>query len=211
MGLALSTGFLADMLQNDAEGADWIREQVGLVNTFLAEATLPPHVEPEGEGPAKARSHCDSFPYSFLHYLRRAFARVHEEQPVTPVADGEDPSADPCVEDAASMMSSHLLCHSDCEGFYVPIDFEEVIFDTEDRGLPGGMLGSSVRLLEELRAVAPAIGIELENGELSDAEATKVGAEEQETNPFWHERLVWLALFENARVSVANKCLLVFS
>ncbi|HEY5758634.1 MAG TPA: hypothetical protein VIU34_22565 [Steroidobacter sp.] len=27
---------------------------------------------------------------------------------------------------------SHLLCHSDAEGFYVPIDFEDIIVDNED-------------------------------------------------------------------------------
>jgi hypothetical protein len=207
MGLALSTGYLAEL---DAEGAGWFRSSVAIVNQVLADEKLPPHVEPDHAGPERARSHCSSFPYSFLHYLRRAFARLREGQPITPVAKGEDPSEDPAIEDAASTFDAHLLCHSDCEGFYVPVDFAEVIFDIQKRGLAGGMLGSSVRLLNELVEVAPALGIELQNGQLSDDEARKLSMEDDESAPFWHERLVWLALYENARVSVANKTLLVF-
>ena len=30
-------------------------------------------------------------------------------------------------------LESHLLCHSDCEGFYVPIEFEEVSSTTMGR------------------------------------------------------------------------------
>ena len=199
------------MLVHDAEGAEWIQKNVALVNQFLAEEGLPAHVEPREFGPAKKRLHVSSFPYSFLHYLRRAFARLSEGAPVTPVPEGEDPTDDSYLDDAASMMDSHLLCHSDCEGYYVPIDFAEPIFDVEDRGLPGGMMGSSQGLMKELIQVAPAIGIELQKGELSDGEAAKIAAENDESKPFYIERLVWLALYENARVSIANKTLLVFS
>ena len=210
MGLALSTGYLAELVAHDAEGAGWFRSSLAVVNQLLADEKLPPHVEPEQPGPATARNHCGSFPYSFLHYLRRAFARNREGQPITPVAAGEDPSEDPAIEDAASTFDAHLLCHSDCEGFYVPIDFVDVIFDIKKRGVPGGMLGSSIRLMKELVEVAPALGIELQDGQLSDDEARKLSMEDDETAPLWHERLVWLALYENARVSIANKTLLVF-
>ncbi|HEY2308559.1 MAG TPA: hypothetical protein VGI05_22025 [Streptosporangiaceae bacterium] len=40
----------------------------------------------------------------------------------------------------------HLIHHSDCEGYYVPVDFGQVIVDER---LAGGYLGSSVRLLAE--------------------------------------------------------------
>ena len=58
----------------------------------------------------------------------------------TPVREGEDPSKDSLVEDAR--FDFHLLIHSDAEGFYVPVDFKEVLFD-EEQQLAGGMLGSS--------------------------------------------------------------------
>jgi len=211
MGLALSTNFLADMLANDPEGAEWFRGQMELVNELLAAQGLPPHAEPETFGAVKARAHCGSFPYSFLHYLRRAYARTREypDRPLEPVRAGEDPAADPAVEDASSMLDSHLLCHSDCEGFYLPTELD-VIFDVDERGLAGGMLGSSVCLLRELVEVAPSIGIELQGGNLTDEAVAALAAEEHEAARFGIERLVWLALYETARVSVANKTVLVF-
>jgi hypothetical protein len=210
MGLALSTGLLADLNANDAEGSVWLRKQVVLINKLLAKEKLPKHVEPEKFGRHKPRRHVGSFPYSFLHYLRLAFARVREGVPVTRVLDNEDPAADPVIDDVSAMLDSHLICHSDCAGYYVPIDFSEVIFDTQELGLPGGMLGSSVRLMKELEEGAPAIGVKLTRGKLSDAEAKRLTRETEGTSDFWRERIVWLALYENARISIANKSLLVF-
>jgi len=208
MGLAISTHFLADMLANDEEGAVWIRKNLELVNALLAENGLPAHTEPTTIT-TKARPHCGSFPYSFLHYLRRAFARVHEGQEMTPIGDG-DPTDDPAIEEATVMMDTHLLCHSDAEGYYVPIEFDEVIFDVDDRGLPGGCLGSTQRLMAELVQTAPAIGIEVKNGQVSDAVVAAINAENEDA-PYYRERLVWLTLFEAARVSIADKTLIVFN
>jgi hypothetical protein len=143
--------------------------------------------------------------------LRRAFGRVREGEPVTPVVAGEDPTRDPAVEEAASLFDTHLLCHSDCEGFYVPVDFGDVIFDNDDRGLAGAMLGSSVRLMAELVEVAPAIGIRISGSALADAEAAAIVADDQGATPFYRERLVWLALYEAARCSIANDTMIVFS
>jgi hypothetical protein len=209
MGLAINTHFLADMLANDPEGAEWIQRNVGMVNELLAERGLAPHVEPTTIT-TKPRQHCGSFPYSFLHYLRRVFARVHEELEVTPVVGDDDPTEDPAVEDATTLLDTHLLCHSDAEGYYVPIDFDEVIFDNDKRGLPGGMLGSTQRLMAELVQSAPSIGITLDHGVLSDAEVDAINRDD-DTGPYWRERLVWLALFEAARVSLADKTMIVFS
>lgn len=107
-------------------------------------------------------------------------------------------------------MDSHLLCHSDAEGFYVPIDFEDVIVDNEDRELPGGLLGSTQRLMAELVTVAPTLGIELKNGELSDAEAKRLNREAHKRASFWVEKIVWLSLFEAARISLKYKSVISF-
>ena len=212
MGLAIFTGYLADMLAKDAEGASSFKKDLEAVNKHLVKNKQPKHVEPVKRGKEKARRHVDSFPYSFLHYLRRAHARVRAGMTLTPVAPNEDPADDPTIDDEAAMLDSHLLCHSDCEGYYVPVDFHEVIFDTSKKpSIPGGMLGSSIRLMSELVEVAPAIGIKLDkSGKLSDAAAKRLAAVEEE-HDYWRERLVWLALFEAARVSIANKCMIVFT
>jgi hypothetical protein len=207
MGLAISTHFLVDMITNDAEGEAWFRDHMKQLAVILAKEGLPPHVEPEVRGPAKARRHVGSFPYSFLHYLRRAYAYVHEDEPLTPLAEGVDPNDDPMVEEANVLLDSHLLCHSDAEGYYVPFDFENIIVDD---AIPGGMIGSSQRLFAELVAVAPAIGIELDGTVLSDAVAAAL-AKEAQTVPYATERLVWLTLYEQARVSIANRTLIVFN
>ncbi|OSC41968.1 hypothetical protein [Mycobacterium decipiens] len=211
MGLSLYTHYLAETLETDPELAEWFRRDLGLVNQMLVAKELPAHHEPSTYGTTKRR-HVSDFPYSFLHYLRRAFALLHEDEPLTPLADGERPSEDPAVDNASAMMDSHLLCHSDAEGFYVPVDFDDILFDTEERGLPGGILGSSQGLMRELIKTAPALGIALDGGVLSDTEAARLYAEgEDESTPFWREKLVWLALYENARVSIDDKTLLVFA
>lgn len=50
----------------------------------------------------------------------------------------------------------HLIYHSDWDGFYVPVDFAQVIVD---ENVGGYLLGSSVRLLEETRRVAGILGL----------------------------------------------------
>jgi len=210
MGLSVSTQVLADMLEREPEGADWIRAQLAIINDLLAARGLPRHEEPERRGKAVARTDVLSSRYSSLHCLRRAFVRARAGQPVDPVKPGEDPARDPVVKRFAAQLNAHLLSHSDDEGFYVPVDFDRVILDVDGRGLAGHLLGSTQRLLAELIEVAPAIGISLDGGELSDAEVAKLSAEDPEHAPLFTERMVWLVLFENARVSLANGTMIVF-
>ena len=208
MGLAISTHVLAGLLGNDEQAAQSCRDRLAALNRVLEKHGLPAHVESETAGPVTARDHVDSFPYSFLHYLRRAYAYVHDDcvDDLCPVGPAEDPTDDAVLETATSAFASHLLCHSDAEGFYVPIAFTRVIADDD---LAGGLLGSSQSLLAELVAVAPAIGIELTGATLSDEAAAALVAED-ETGPYARERLVWLTLFEQARVSIANNTLIEF-
>ena len=156
MGLAIEVGMLADLVDHDVEGAAWTRESFAKVNEVLQKNGLPVHNEPETLPVIRSRAELAGYPYSFLHYLRRFYAcsRVDPDWAPTPVADNDDPSLDPAVEEEMFMMSSHLLCHSDSEGFYMPIDFDDIIFDDVE-SVPGGMLGSSYRLMEELVEIAP--------------------------------------------------------
>ncbi|MGX1811341.1 hypothetical protein ACWIGI_36935 [Nocardia sp. NPDC055321] len=212
MGLAISVHSYAYTLTSDPEYADDLREDLVAINRVLAENGLAAHEEPGTEGPAVRRSHMNSFPYSFLHYLRRAYAHAHSNpgEPLTPVADGDDPARDELVEDLLYMFDCHLICHSDAEGCYVPIDFDHVLApDAADIKLPGGILGSSVALLRELTFLAPYLGIELRDSVLTDDVADRV-ARTGEDDPFAREREVWLTLFESARVSVANNTLITF-
>jgi hypothetical protein len=210
MGLAVEVGMLADLLENDAEGADWLRESLDCVNAVLAEHKLPPHDEPERLPPLDNRAALGSYPYSFLHHLRRVAAHAAEYpgRVAKPFPESSDPAADPLVDKHSGFMENHLLCHSDCEGFYVPIEFHEVIVDDKDR-IPGGMLGSSFVLLKELQAVAPALDIRLVNGRLSDEEAQKINSAVE--SPLWIEKAVWLSLFEAARLSIQHRKAVCFN
>jgi hypothetical protein len=123
MGLAVEVGMLADLKEHDEEGAQWLRDALADINAVFGEHKLPLHIEPEQLPPMNDRSIIGSFPYSFLHYLRRAYARWKQDpgSPIVPCSPDEDPASDPAIDQESCMFDSHLLCHSDCEGFYVPI------------------------------------------------------------------------------------------
>ncbi|MFC3435694.1 hypothetical protein [Nocardia seriolae] len=217
MGLSVSTHTLADIVEedDDPEYRAGINEELRVINDLLAAEGLPPHREPTTRGLVSERPVVQSIPYGFLHYLRRAYARAVENpgEPLTPVADGDNPACDPAVEHLAYLFESHLLCHSDCEGYYVPVDFENIPFAESEHAVAGGLVGSSFALLRELVYVAPYLGIELDGGELSDAELERTisDVDAEDVNPFYRERETWLLLFETARVSIANKTLITFS
>ena len=227
MGLAVCVGMLAELLEDDPESAEGFEEELAEVNRVLAAAGLPPHTEPRGPLELDSRASIDGFPYSFVHYLRRAYAHrvLSPDWVATPLADDVDPTADPKIQALLDGCESHLLCHSDAEGFYVPVDFDEVLFDgdggdeeevegdadiEEPAGLPGGMLGSSQRLLEELVFVAPALGIRLDDGRLSDEEAERIDALIDEDDGLYREYVSWLLLYESARLSIEHRTAIVF-
>ena len=210
MGLAVDTFTLAYLVENDPESADGYREDFAAINKVLWKDTLPVHQEPERQPPdARPRDHIGSFPYSWLHYLRRAYALSVSDPatPISPVPDSADPADDPAIAQVSSP-AHHLLYHSDTEGFYLPIEFSLVLEAPE---IPGEYLGSSHRLMRELCVVAPHIGIALQGCEaLSDSDAAALASEEQGTHPLWLERQVWLTLFENCRISLEYGTALAF-
>ena len=214
MGLAISVGALADLLRADPEGAEWLEGGLAAANALLASAGQPPHVEPRSLPRLAPRVGLGSMPYSFLHYLRRAYARQAKDAQwmATPLADGDDPANNPALEEQSESLGSHLVCHSDAEGFYLPIDFPDPLFaDSPESDVPGGIVGSSQRLLAELVLVAPALGITLREGQLSDAEADRIDGLASSEEGLHRELSSWLALFEAARLSVENKTAVVFS
>lgn len=205
MGLAVGVGVLADLLEHDEEGAGWLRAQIEKLNRVLAKRGLPPHQEPEALPPLEQRS-LGSIPYSFLHALRRAYACMRQGEPLrTGELTAED--EDFVLDVAVTFMDSHLLSHSDAEGFYVPVDFEDPLGDDS---LPGGFAGSTPRLLAELVAVAPLLGIRLQGAQLAPGEAERLSAVEEHTSPLWQELIAWWTLFEAAQLSLAHRTLIVF-
>jgi hypothetical protein len=213
MGLAISVGQLVDLNEHDEESADWFRKQLQEINRVLRANRLAEHIEPEGLPRLEDRSAVGSFGYSWLHYLRRAvaYSRQSAEQ-FRPVASGEKPTEDPLLDHELFVnMSSHVICHSDCEGYYVPIDFPEPLYDDPKGKLAGGILGSSRPALMELVGTAGLLDIRLAGDALSDDEAERINAEEDGAHPLWIERKVWLALYEALRLSLEHRSAVVFN
>src|ERR1700722_10200635 len=96
MGLSVQVGVLADLMENDPEGAEWLREGFAAANKILSEHGLPSHSEPESLPRLKDRCSLNSYPYSFLHYLRRVYARrkEHPSWIAQPLPPGVKPTED---------------------------------------------------------------------------------------------------------------------
>lgn len=206
MSLAVEVGQLAWLNREDPEGADSVREELARVNALLAANDVPEHAEPEELPPLDNRSVLTGFPYSLLHHLRRAYAhwRLDPDRPIRPCRPDEEASQDPAIEKVASLFDVHLINHSDSTDFYVPIPFTSVLIDDDDPDGTGGPVGSSYQFMEELVAVAPALGIRLEGGELADSEVERIAADVESESGLWIERSVWLTLFEAARLSIRH-------
>ena len=204
MGLAIGVGVLADLIVNDEEGAQWMRSNIDRLNKVLKKQGLAEHKEPE-KLPRLSRQSVSSYPYSFLHYLRRAFACVVEGKPLR-TGEMSQRDMDFVSDVAIDLMDSHLLSHSDAEGYYVPQDFADPLCDDS---LPGSFAGSLPRLLKELERVAPALDIGLKNGELVAGEADKL-ARVEDADPMFREKIVWFSLYEAAKLCLEHGTLLVF-
>ncbi|KAI9028396.1 hypothetical protein DFJ74DRAFT_489871 [Hyaloraphidium curvatum] len=222
MGLAVEVGLLAHFAGgSDPEALEHYRGQFARLRAAVEAAGVSGYCEPESIPPKPSGNNLgpsdrlsSSFPYSFLQYLRRAYALLVSELPVVPATDPAVLKHDAgVVDDAASMLSSHLLCHSDCEGYYVPVDLPDPLFLVPDSGVAGaGIVGSSPRLLQELRALAPSLGIRLgEGGQLPPAEEDRVAMLAEDDADPWHRELTaWTALFRAAGESVRTGAAIVF-
>lgn len=231
MGLTLVVGILADLHGSDDEGLEHYRRQFEAVNKALDAEGLPPHREPES---LKSSYSEDLFGYSALHHLRHVAAFSWRGYGL-PTPGLGDPSRDPVVAEYNETMAGrkqpflgklfgkglptsprydHLMFHSDAEGYYVPQDFEEVVFPGDDLGIAGAMIGSSARLQKECAALAKLLGIPSSLG--SDDDALHGAIQEPPLDgPPWKVHGVathaCLKLLEACAFSLANRSAIVFA
>jgi hypothetical protein len=213
MGLCISVGSLANMGKDDPEAYEWLQQALVEVNRMLGLNDLPLHEEPETLPKFKSRCTASSQPYDWLHYLRRAVAYAICGKKLKPISRDDDPSEDPVYSDV--FFESHVVHHSDCDGFYVPIDFPEPLFDElddeDEHCVAGGIVGSSQAAMRELVLTAPLLGIPLRDGKLSDGQARALNREKEEGTPFYIERQVWFDFFEAARLSIKYNTVINFT
>ena len=140
MGLEITVGALADLLDNDPEGANWLVKDLNAVSDVMKKSGIPPHIEPEN-APTWSAS---GFGYSGLHHLREVAGLiwVGKDIPRGPLDEGSP--AETALFNAAlprleppkihhrffggkskpKLPFVHLIVHSDAAGYYVPTDFE---------------------------------------------------------------------------------------
>jgi hypothetical protein len=229
MGLGLEVGILADLRVNDEEGYEYFRSHLEALNRYLQQANIPEHEEREDGEVWSA----EMFGYSGLHYLRR-FAAHLDLTGRLPSPGGDDSSNDPILEqyyqvaDGAkgSFLSrlwgkhknikrtfDHLIVHSDAEGFYLPIEFPNVLFPDESLAIAGGMVGSSYSLLRECERIAAALEIPADLDETSDAlweAADSQGEGSLKWERYGVESFSCICLIRGCRKSIESGAVLVF-
>lgn len=229
MGLSLTVGLLSDLDEQDQEGAEEIKAHFEALNDYLRSLRLPTHSEPS----TCAEWSADMFGYSGLHTLRRLAAHLDAGRPLPSPGD-RDSSQDPLLEAyfleaikrpqglLKKLFGSrpkfehrydHLIVHSDAEGYYLPIDFPKVLLLPDRYAVPGQMVGSTPRLMEELTRLAKALQIPADLHSQSDALWEAADNPNQGTE-LWQrygiESFSCVVLLEGCRASMAAGAALAF-
>jgi hypothetical protein len=169
MSVSITVGWLDEMRRCDEDG--FARYQAFFVDVakMLSAKGLPGYVEPEnlaGQG-------CgwQVFPPNGIAHLQRlaVYLWQKEKWPTPGTEDMGNPFADEeiefayedCYTDETGANSkgqrfNHLVCHSCRDGYWLPVDFDQVIVAA------GVQYGSSVRLLLELEDIAAMLQMPLD-------------------------------------------------
>ena len=188
------------------------RSMLARVNVQLRARGMPTHAEPV-EAPPWQPSLPGPLPLEALLRLRRVMAH-HLARPgmaVAPLPPGEDPRADPVMEQAAARRDNHLIHHGDAEGFYLPVSFSQVVHDPTGTTIPGGSVGSSQRLAEELREIAPLMDLPVveDAGEVPQHVIDRV-LRDRDAAPFHLEEWAWLLHTQAAAASLRHGAAIVY-
>jgi hypothetical protein len=213
MGLNMVVGVLADAGKDYAET---LRADFSVLRELLDRAGAGQWVEPDPREDEYAAF--EMWGYSGLHTVRRLAAHLAEHASLPePLEEAQRATDDPLLNRAYAGLPAdppgpfdHLIHHSDCEGYYVPVDFAHVIVNER---APGGYLGSSVRLLAETRRIAQALGLPEDLDPDSEEVFEACDADEPATEGWRRygvESYVCLQLLHAAELSIANGTAIVF-
>ena len=225
MGLALCVGVPSEIHESDPEYVQYFEQQVEAINGVLESFGLPPHREPFDVEDERTFE-CEMIGFSGLHYLRRVAAHLALGKELPPPGD-DGAASDPVLNDyyrifdasfgrgeATGMLFQHLIVHGDAEGYYLPVEFEDVIIPDPSLEIAGGMLGSSHALLRECRELARMLEIpedlSWEDEALSEA-ADKQGEGEAKWERYGVESYTCVALLKACEASVETGAAVVFA
>jgi hypothetical protein len=219
MGLAIEVGILSELRDSDSEGFTYFHSCFARLSGWLIKQGLPAHHEPESLELRQQYS-CGMVGYSGLHTLRRVAAYLQMESNLPPSAMVRDAAKDEVAMQFYEHFGSegsrfdHLMMHSDAEGFYLPQDFKSVQFPPDKLKIPGGMVGSSPRLLAECTEFAAAMDLPLDTDPESD-ELAEMLEEEAPGKSGWKrfpvEAYTCLHLVGACRASIAAGAAIVFT
>lgn len=225
MGLALCVGVPSEIRESDPEYVAYFEQQVEAINGVLESFGLPPHREPFDVEDDRTFE-CEMIGYSGLHYLRRLAAHLALGKELPPPGD-DGAASDPVLSDyykifdasfargqATGMPFQHLLIHGDAEGYYLPVEFDDVILPDASLEIAGGMLGSSHALLRECRELAHALEMP-EDLSIYDERLELAPAPQGEGEAKWErygvESYTCLALLRACEASVETGAAVVFA
>ena len=188
---------------------DRIQEDFVAINKTLQKQGLPAHMETVDSGEENLKFPEVCWRYSSIHYLRYLAAKFIENPLWVPDKASANKSKIPArlCKQICEEKQSHLICHSDFDGYYLPIDFELIIFDRE----VGVCLGSSVQLHKELEDLAKKLNLDLGDYTPDLEELFKVREREFKKDFLGTHKWLLLCLYNIATASILYESAIRFT
>lgn len=211
MSTTMHVGWLNEMRRCDREGYEIAKKHFAAINRALRLAGVAEYQEPELLPGYPWWTQLS--PSNGIAFLQRFAAYVTEGGPKKWPVPGDpmtmvNPLQDEMWEEASTLLGmhpfQHLSLHDPQWGYWVPVDFPDVIFPAESLRV-GNQLGSSARLKVECEALAEILELPLD----TDLESEEIGGGDFHWNrnkPRWKkyevESGVLLALHRACRESL---------